>query len=167
MGIWRSGNMLVMHKQSPLPFRCVKSNEPASDYLRRRLSWHHPLLYLVILANLLIFVIVALVVSKKADIKIGLSEAWFARRRQAMIVGWSCFLAGCGMFFASFLLDISDDVRGAALITSIVLAMFGIFWGLLKSRMIVAKKIDDHFVWLKGIHPDFLATLPEWPYGQR
>jgi hypothetical protein len=28
------------------------------------------------------------------------------------------------------------------------------------SRVVGAKKIDDYYVWMTGVHPDYLALLP-------
>src|SRR5687768_6974211 len=41
-GLWREGNVMVMHKLAPLPDICLKSNQPAVGRLKRKLSWHHP-----------------------------------------------------------------------------------------------------------------------------
>src|SRR5438270_17415 len=84
-GLWRQGNVLVMHKLAPLPDRCVKSNQPANGRtLKRSLRWHHPAIYLALLAHFLIYVVLALVLSKSAIIRIGLSEEWIARRRRTI-----------------------------------------------------------------------------------
>ncbi len=50
-GLWRQGNLLVLHKAAPLPDICVKSNLPASRRLKRNLQWHHPAVYLALLVN--------------------------------------------------------------------------------------------------------------------
>lgn len=47
-GLWRDGNILVMHKLAPLPDICVVSNEPTVTRIRRKLQWHNPLLALTI-----------------------------------------------------------------------------------------------------------------------
>jgi hypothetical protein len=40
----------------------------------------------------------------------------------------------------------------------------GIIYGKLGSRILAPAKITDRFVWLKGVHPDYLDSLPEFPY---
>ena len=39
----------------------------------------------------------------------------------------------------------------------------GLLYGLNASTLVTGKRITNDFFWLKGIHPDFLAGLPEWP----
>src|SRR5262245_24349515 len=41
-GIWRDGNRLVMSKDAELPYVCIKTNQPADGWLRRKLYWHSP-----------------------------------------------------------------------------------------------------------------------------
>ena len=96
-GLWRFGKLLVMHKAAPLPDRCVKSNEPATRRLVRKLSWHHPAVYFALLLNLIVYVIIAMVLSKKATIHIAMSDRWFAKRRRAMFIGWGLVLASIAL----------------------------------------------------------------------
>ncbi|MDP1561782.1 MAG: hypothetical protein Q8M16_10320 [Pirellulaceae bacterium] len=160
-GLWRQGNLLVMDKRAPLPPRCVKSNVPTQRTLKRSLSWHHPMIFISILAGLLIYVILALVLRKTATIYIGLSDEWFAKRRMAIFVGWTTVLASIGMFVAA--LALSDRTNNLIILLpiSVLVFLIGAFYGLIGSRMVSPKKITETHVWLKGVHPDFLAELPE------
>src|SRR5882762_3300178 len=66
-GIWRDSSTLVMTKDASLPDRCVKCNAPANGLrLKRRLAWHSPVLYLLIVLAVLIYVILAGILSKRA-----------------------------------------------------------------------------------------------------
>src|SRR5690242_5147889 len=59
--IWRNNAVLVMTKQALLPNRCVKCNAPAEEQLKRKLTWHHPALYLLVFISILVYAIVAMV----------------------------------------------------------------------------------------------------------
>jgi hypothetical protein len=67
-GAWREGDVLVLSKQHHvLPDRCVKCNAPAAGHRwEKRLYWHHPLIYLSLLAGALIYVVIALIARKEA-----------------------------------------------------------------------------------------------------
>lgn len=162
--LWRKGNILVMHKQSDLPDRCVKSNVPTDRRLKRKLSWHSPWIYLTILISILVYVIIAIVVSKKATIQIGLSDQWFARRRRAILIGWSAVLASFVLPFPLASALDNDELIPAIIIGAFLLFLFGAIFGLVRSRMVVPQRISDDYVWLKGVCPEFLAGLPDWPY---
>ena len=92
-GLWRDGQILVMEKTAELPDRCVKSNRNADWKLRRKLSWHHPALYLLIfvggvLPGIFLFAFVALIIRQTASIHIGLTDEWFTKRRRVMFFSW-------------------------------------------------------------------------------
>ena len=50
------------------------------------------------------------------------------------------------------------------ILAGVVFFFVGIIYGQYGSRLVHPKKIDEQFIWLKGVHPDFLAKYPEWPY---
>jgi hypothetical protein len=164
-GLWRQDKLLVMHKNAPLPQRCVKSNAPTIRTLKRSLTWHHPAVYIALLFNLLVYIILAIVLSKRATIYIGLSDEWFARRRRAILIGWGLVLASVGLFIGGLvMIDRNDAMVGLLIFGSFVLFLVGAIYGLLAARMVSPTRITDEYVWLKGVHRDFLASLPEWPY---
>ena len=67
-------------------------NAPAEGYTKKfNLSWHHPALYLIVLAGVLIYVIVALIVRKTARVNIPLCPAHRAKRRNIILTGLGVF----------------------------------------------------------------------------
>ena len=156
-GVWRDGKILVMHKQAVLPDRCVKCNAPANgDRLRRSLSWHYPAIYLVILAGLLIYVIVALCVRKRAKIDVGICQAHRSRRRRGILAAWLVCLAGVIAIFVGSIratLVVLIPVGSLMLLASLIM-------GVVISSIVSTKKIDDNYVWLKGVNYEYLAQLP-------
>jgi hypothetical protein len=152
-----------MWKNAALPDVCVKSNQPAQGRrLRRSLSWHHPAVFLAILAGLLIYVILALVLRKTATIHIGLSDEWFARRRRAIIFGWLSVLAGLGMMFVGFALVDRHDEFGWLILAGLFVSFVAAIVGVMRARMVAPIRITDEYVWLKGVHPDYLDALPRY-----
>jgi hypothetical protein len=162
-GLWRKGDLLVMHKRTPLPARCVKSNMPADRRLKRSLYWHHPAIYLSILISILVYIILAVVLRKNATIHIGLSEEWFARRRRAIAISWLLSLGSIGAFFTGAAL-VEQDWAVWLIGLSPLVFLIGILYGLIGARLVVAKRISDDYVWLKGVCPAFLEGLPHWPH---
>ena len=52
-GVWRDKATLIMSKDAQLPARCIKCNAPATGArLKKKLSWHHPAIYLLILRGI-------------------------------------------------------------------------------------------------------------------
>jgi len=139
-----------------MPDYCIKCGVPANGiYLRKRLSWHHPALALLILAGLLIYAIVALIVRKSAVIDVSLCEDHRRKHRSAVLVTWLVFLAGV----AFIVLAIAQESGGSALF-GILLVFASAIGAATWAKVVHVKKIDDHHVWLRGIGESFLVMLP-------
>jgi hypothetical protein len=157
-GVWRDKSTLVMSKDTQLPDRCVKCNSPANGLrLKRTLYWHNPVFYILIFAGVLLYFIVAMFVRWKAVVDVPLCEAHLSRRRYLLIAGWLLFLLGLG----GFVIAIAGNEPLFALA-----GVFGFFVGLIlliaAARVVLPVKIDERFVWLKGINKDYLNQLPQW-----
>lgn len=157
-GVWRQGRVLVMHKKAVLPDICVKSNQPASRKLKRNLSWHHPLIALSIFAGLLIYLILAAVLTQRAKIHIGLSEEWFARRRMRMWIWGLATLAAIPLGILAGMA--AEDLMPLMVFFGFLGCIVAAIGLLLSTRMVYPKKIEGDYVWVKGCHPDFVARFP-------
>lgn len=164
-GLWRQGDVLVMHKQAPLPNICIKSNQPATHRLKRSLYWHHPAVYLAILGHLLIYIIIALIVRKSATIFIPLTEEWYRRRQRRMLFSWLAILAGVGLIVAAAAVVNQNNTAVFGIIGGIFLMLGAAIYGLIACRLVTPKRMTDDYVWLKGVHPDFLARLEVWQWN--
>ena len=155
--IWRDKSTLVMIKETPLPDRCVKCNEPAAETLKRKLTWHHPALYLTLFINILVYLVVVLVMRKTATVNIGLCENHLAARRRNLAITWGLG----GLSLLCFLLGGVTESLTFLLLGFVLLLATAIF-GTIVLRVVVPTRIDNHFVWLKGINPDYLREFPQW-----
>lgn len=160
-GLWRDGQRLVMRKMALLPDVCVVCNAPAGGFmLRRKLYWHSPVWYLTFFLNLVIYLIVALIVRKRVDVRVGLCPVHRARRRNCIAIVWTLCLAALLLPFLAGALD-SDSSALAFLAAGMVILTAGLV-GVFGASVVRAKRIDDQFAWLAGVSPAFLATLPDW-----
>jgi len=158
-GIWRDGKTLVMTKQAFLPDRCVKCNGPANGYrLRRRLSWHEPILYVTIAIAALLYVILALALSKRATIEFGLCQDHVRSRRNFLLTGWAFFFLGLIIPVLAFTYE-----YWAIGLLGIFLFLAAIIWLAIAYRIANVKRIDDRYVWLTGINEQFLLQFPPVP----
>ena len=155
--IWRSKALLVMTKQAQLPDRCIKCNAPTHQRLKRNLRWHHPLLYILVFGAALFYVILALALSKRATINVGLCETHSAARRRNILITCLLLLAS----FASFYFAVSVD-EPMLFLVGLAVFLGGIIFGIVKARVVAPQKIDDQFVWLTGVNADYLRQFPEW-----
>jgi hypothetical protein len=157
--VWRDKSVLVVSKGASLPDRCVKCNSPAYGVrLKRKLSWHHPALYILIFIALLVYLIVAMILRKTATVEIGLCEQHAAKRRKAVVVTWLLVLVGVLGIVGSI---VAED--GTYALIGFLLLIAGIIYGIVVARVVAPSRIDDRFVWLKGVNKDYLNALPAWP----
>jgi uncharacterized integral membrane protein len=160
-GIWRDDRTLVMDKNALLPEYCVKCNAPADGArVRKKLAWHHPLLYVLIFGALLFYVLLAMALSKRATIDFGLCKEHKQRRQTLMTIGFVLLAGGLIMLFIGF----GFDYPGVG-VFGILLFLFAVGWLVIASRVVTVKKIDDRYAWLTGVHKDFLARFPSVPSG--
>ena len=158
-GAWQDGTKLVTTRNIVLPDRCVKCNAPANGYrLKRNLSWHSPVLYVLLVASWLIYLIVVLIVRKTARVHIGLCEKHLNSRRVALFSAWTLFVAGV----ATIVLAFASRSPIAALLGFLVVIGSGIF-GIIACRMVYASKIDEQFAWIKGVDREYLSQFPQFP----
>ena len=135
---------------------CVKCDQPAdAKPLRKKFSWHHPALALLILVAILIYVIVALIVRKSATVTMPLCQRHRARRARAIWTSWGMFFGGIGAIVAAINFENGWVALFGALtlLTSIIVAVAG-------TQIITPKKIDEQYAWFRGASPAYLSGLP-------
>jgi len=157
-GAWREQSTLVMTKDATLPDYCVKCGAPANGFrLRRRFSWHHPALYLLLflVGAWLIYLIIAMVLRKKATVYLGLCPQHNQRRRSLLFIGWALFV----LTFITMFMGLARDFPVMGLL-SLLGILVSIVWLILAARVVTVKKIDDRFVWLTGLNENYLARFP-------
>jgi hypothetical protein len=158
--IWRSGNLLVMRKGARLPDRCIKTNRSANGKrFKATLYWHHPIIYLLILFNLLIYLIVAIAVQKKAVVYLGVTEQTLQARSKAILWAWLVGIAG--VILCIYALSSPVELGGLILL-GVFMILGGLIGGLVKAPLVGTDRIEGEYIWIRGISKEYLALLPEW-----
>ena len=124
-GLWRQGNVLVMHRNAPLPEICLKSNQPAAKCLKRNLYWHHPAIFVLVLISPLIYIIVALIMQKRATINPAFVDEWLARRRTRIMIACAIIALSLLLFIGG--IAMAESLRDATPIP--IIAGIVLFFG--------------------------------------
>jgi len=159
VGAWRDGTVLVLSLNAPLPHRCVKCNEPAEEPTKnRKVYWHNPWLYLLILLNILLYAIVALLVQRKAVIAPRLCSTHKSRRRIGIAIAWALLLSGV----AILVLGAGQSYRGGvvAVLGGLLLILVAAVVSTIVTRILRVQRIDAKYVRLKGCGTAFLDSMP-------
>jgi lipid-A-disaccharide synthase-like uncharacterized protein len=152
------GKTLSLLRQGfPLPAdRCYKCNAPASTTKRKNLAWHHPAIYLTIFAGLLIYVILALVLQKRAAVQFGLCEKCNNRRILWVSIWLFVLLTSVPLF--AYAISSEEFIW----IAPSILAFFvGAFGAAFAARIGYPRYIDDYRIVLGGSGKAYRDTFPE------
>ena len=163
-GVWRTGDLLVMQKGASLPNRCLVCNQPASVQLPKKLYWHTPGLYLLLLLNAIIYIIAALIARKKAEVVLPLCTGHAEKRKKLTVTASLLAVAGLALMLGSCAIG-EGNVFGIMVLAGFGLLLVAGVMSILVSNMIVPKKIDDYYVWLRKVSSSYLAALPPAPPG--
>lgn len=170
-GVFRMNGKMVMHRQAVLPPRCIKTGAPAETAVSKTLYWHHPALFLLVIPGLLVYAIVALLVRKSMTFAFPLTNRARGKLRMRLTLGVICLFSAFGAMFGGIALA-SDNGQGGdngifallGVILFFVLLFTSIFFFTM-ARIVTPIKITDQFTVVKGVAPEYLALLPDWPYG--
>ncbi len=148
-----------MQKGASLPDRCIKCNGPIEGRrIAKNLYWHPPWVYLLILVNLLVYVIVALLIRKKAPIVVPICDRHQRHRLIAILCSWLMAIGGLVLIpVGAFQGD------GVLAFAGFLICLFGIVLGGVKAIMVAARKITEQHISVRGCCQEYLAWLPEWP----
>jgi hypothetical protein len=161
-GAARAGKLLLVRPDAELPDYCVKCNKPADGFIRmKEFRWHSPWLYFLILPGLLIYAVVALMVSRKIKIYIPFCADHRRRRRNLIITAWLLLAAGIGSFFATAATKNHDPFIIAGILLLLASLIVGVMAAQTLSIMNIDKEGNGTF---KGCCGPFLDNLKEAGY---
>jgi hypothetical protein len=152
---WRSGPLLMARDGTVLPARCVKCNGQVHEPLKRhRFYWHHPAFFALLLLNAIIYIIVALIVRRRAEVTFGLCPAHRRKRNQGILIGVGGVVASIALIVGGAVLNtpVLSLVAIFALVISIIVAIS-------MGRPLLPARIDKSSAQLKGCGEAFLAGL--------
>ena len=170
-GVWRDGKLVVMLRDAVLPLRCVTCSAPASTRLPRSLSWHPPLVYLLVFVNLLVYLVVALATRHTARVEVPLCARHLARRRRRIGCAFATIALGAALPALAAAVLPGESAHSATLARAAPLLFAATFPIALMIGMTAAPvttgRIDRETVRLGGCGEDFRAALPQLPRRAR
>jgi hypothetical protein len=162
----QSGGQLVAPRTVELPAVCIKCNAPEVRRYKKTVHWHHPAIYLVLLANIIIYAIVAAVVQKKATYTCGLCAMHVQNRKRNILIAWLIALAGLGVLVLGIVAVNRGFGRewtdaGVFLVIGGIATILGaLILGVVVSPILRPKKIDQNYAYYGGAAQSFLEPLP-------
>jgi hypothetical protein len=96
-----------------------------------------------------------MVLRKSARVSLGFCELHKQQRTRMLAAGWLAF----GLSLVAFFGALAEE-NGYIALVGLALLMAAVVLSLLTGRLISVKKIDDTFVYLRGVHPEYLDQFP-------
>jgi hypothetical protein len=160
-GVWRDGKHVLVAHGASFPQRCVKCNAEVGGQSKvRKVHWHHPSIYLLLLVYVIVYVVVAAIMRKTAQIDPCLCDEHARKRRRWIWTGWLGALFGLiGVPVLGAMME--AEMIGAIVIGICCFLLFAIA-GSTNARILYPSRIDANYARLKGADPRFLAGLPKF-----
>jgi hypothetical protein len=154
-----------------LPDVCMKCGAPATVRKSKTFSWCPPWVYLLLLCNLIVFAVVALIVTKRRRLEVPLcaehKNHWMWR--QLLVLGSLLFLLAAGFLVMIATTDNKgpgggDDLSGAVCMGWLVLMVVWIVAAVIAQvTSIRPREITDRSITLLGVSPEFVRVFDsEW-----
>ncbi len=151
----RQGKFVIVPAGSDLPPRCIHCNAPAVlPVKKKKVYWHSPWIFLLLLLNVLLYLIVGLITRRSFQVSPGLCETHAAarRRRIGLWLGGGVLALGAGWL----LLEYQQDL-GSGLAFALALVLF--IGAAVATRTVYPKEITKTHARLAGCKEPFLASL--------
>lgn len=156
-GISWDGATLVVQRGASMPTdRCVRCGRPADGRpIRRKLQWHHPAIYLALLVNVLVYLVIALVLTKRMTLEFGICAEDRSKRFQAMTILSLMALAGPLISVALCVGLGTEEVAGVSALVGggiLLAALVGLVLCQGSINLVRPTRIDDREARLTGVH---------------
>jgi len=164
-GAWASGNLMIASHGAVLPPYCVKCGRPADpDSFSKKFSWHPQWIYIFVLLALLLYVIIALAMSKRMTLQIPLCTRHLEKYR-ALRLAAALLLLGCipEMIIAGTYLP--EAYMGFGIGAGILALLAGLVCLIMFGAVLRPTFIDQNYGYFANASPAFLQFLPPTPAG--
>jgi len=164
-GAWTHGNLLIASRDAVLPPYCVKCGRPADvKPLRRRFSWHPSWVYIFLLIALLVYAILAAVLSKKITLQLPLCSAHFEKYKTLRILAAVLLLGSIPeMILAGA--SLPDNYMGWGIFAGAMAFFAGLLCLVMFNGVLRIDRIGEHYGYFSRASEGFLLHLPPPPAG--
>jgi hypothetical protein len=158
-GMWNTGRQVVCARFASLPEGCVKCGAPTVKRQVRKIYWHEPWFYALLLVGPVIYGILALVLRKEAQVEYGLCRQHFDARQRLIFRATATGTISVLLFCLSYVC-----LNGwIALLGGIGLVATAIQGVIVSIQPIRASRITEHYAWIEGVAPVIREMLPPEP----
>lgn len=158
-GMWNTGRQVVCARHASLPEGCVKCGAPTVERRVKKIYWHEPWFYALLLVGPVIYGILALILRKEAQVEYGLCRRHLDDRQRLIFRATATMTISVLLFCLSYVC-----LNGwIALLGGIGLVAAAIQGAIVSTQPIRASRITEHYAWIEGVTPVIREMLPPEP----
>jgi hypothetical protein len=164
----------VQEADGDLPMVCMRCGAAATVTRTRRMSWYPRWVWILILVNLIIVLIVALILTKRAVLQAPFCEQHKGHWSRRLLIGWLSFFAmvlfivGDIVVMANAPRHVQDSLGAFAALAGLgAFLVWLITLIILSSTAIRPAEITDADLVLDGVAPAFIDALEEGEMQRR
>ncbi len=159
--VTRKGKTLIVPRGATLPSCCVKCGIPTEgEPIMHTFRWHNPWVALLAFLGVLIYVIVAMVITKKMDLAVPLCGAHRERRKTFLIIGLVLLAASVPAGIGIGRLAGGPDDTGWSLLAIFILLVTALVLLLPMRNLLRPTYIDEIGARFENAGRDFLDMIP-------
>jgi hypothetical protein len=158
----------VQEADGYLPAVCMRCGKAATATVTKKMQWHPSWVYLLILLHVLIYIIVAMIVTRRAVVQVPFCDEhkghWFKRN---MWMWGTFFLFGIAGVSTLILVGNLDDraqndyMPFACIVSVVLLVGWFVIVIVCQNTAIRAKEITDTEILLTGVSEEFVEAVAE------
>lgn len=158
VGVWRDGNLLVVHRDALLPPVCVKSGQPAAEWVEVPVS----------------FVDFSTLSRIKFTLRAPLSarSMWWRSNGPRISLVVAAIAFACVPLLLSLVQSayeppyrtpLLERPYGSVLVGAVAVGLIAVLHALSYWRLLEFQRFQRDYFWFTGAHRRFLEQLPPWP----
>lgn len=151
-----------------LPPLCMFCGEPATVRKHKTFGWHPGWVWLLLLANLIVLVVVAMILTKRMSLKVPLCDrhaGWWARRTLTILftfLGVAVLCIGGGIYLDAQPMKQQDDLSAVLCGGGVVLFLgWLVLAGVYSASGVRPTEITDKAIRLTGVSEAFVEALED------
>lgn len=164
--VWAAGEYLCFRQGAQLPMVCPKTNEETRETATITFLWRPAWAYALLLLGLIPYLIVMAIYQRTARVVVPLSPDVIRKRRLGHALAVGGFLLFFVVLFGGALAS-HGKYMGLGVAGAFVALIGGLVGMAVLSRPFKVLRVTRETVVLGGVHPGYLARLPQAPLPDR
>lgn len=159
---FRERSRLLIAKDSQMPDCCVVCGAHGTHRRRKSCSWHEPWIILTVFAGPLVYVILAIALSKRGSLEFAYCDKHWRRRKIHIAAAWIlAFIVPLAILFLAVAFDskISHGMGWFLGLSAFLSMLTGLAWGAAGLNVLKVAKIDERYIHLNHLPEELEAQL--------